>query len=77
MPNVVIDKKTQWECQRCGKCCHDLIIDKGKTMSIEKDKKTVCKNLDDSKLCTIYNKKIWLSCFCMSRILSLCKLFFL
>ncbi len=25
MPEVEIDKKTRWECQRCGECCKGIL----------------------------------------------------
>ena len=37
MPEVEIDKKTRWECQRCGGCCRGIIISTNKNLSTVKD----------------------------------------
>lgn len=34
MPEVEIDKKTRWECQRCGGCCRGIIISANKNLFI-------------------------------------------
>jgi Fe-S-cluster containining protein len=58
MPEVNIDKKTRWECQRCGACCHDFILDRGKLISIIKEKTEVCRFFDnESKLCKNYKER--------------------
>jgi hypothetical protein len=53
-----IDKKTRWECQRCGKCCRDFIVDKRKSISEVREGKVVCKFFDYSeKRCLNYGER--------------------
>ncbi len=58
MPELAIDKKTQWECIRCGACCEGIIVGKSRDISVIKRGKPVCKYLDeDSKLCLNYENR--------------------
>lgn len=58
MPEVKIDKKTRWECQRCGECCRGIIISAKKSLSIVKDGKAVCGFFDFSNnSCLNYNER--------------------
>lgn len=58
MPIEPIDKKTKWECQRCAKCCRDIIVSKQKSLSLEINGKIICKNLDlNTLLCKDYENR--------------------
>lgn len=58
MPEVEIDKKTRWECQRCGECCKGIIISTNKSLSIVKDGKVVCKFFNsENNSCLNYNER--------------------
>lgn len=58
MPEVKIDKKTRWECQRCGECCRGIIISAKKSLSVVKDGKVVCGFFDFSNnSCLSYNER--------------------
>jgi Fe-S-cluster containining protein len=58
MPEVEIDKKTRWECQRCGECCRGIILSMNKNLSVVKEGKIVCKFFDFSNSsCLNYNER--------------------
>jgi Fe-S-cluster containining protein len=58
MPLVKVTDSTRFECTKCGRCCHDLIISKGIPFSIKTDSGFICKYFDNSsKLCTIYSQR--------------------
>jgi len=58
MPEVEIDKKTRWECQRCGECCRGIILSMNKNLSVVKDGKVICKFFDSSNnFCLNYNER--------------------
>lgn len=58
MPESAIDKDTCWECVRCGNCCNDLVMSKGKNLAIMKDGKPVCKFFNEEKnLCLDYDHR--------------------
>lgn len=55
-----IDKRTRWECQRCGNCCRDFIISKNKALSKIQDGKPVCRYLNWQNLCENYLERPFL-----------------
>lgn len=58
MPELAIDKKTCWECVRCGSCCRDIVMAKGKELSVMKDGKAVCRFFDEgTKVCLNYEER--------------------
>ena len=58
MPEVPVDKKTRWECQRCGNCCKDIVLTKSESLSIMKNGKPICKFFDEkTKLCLNYENR--------------------
>ena len=58
MPEVDIDKKTRWECQKCGDCCNGIILSKDKSLSVMKDGHFLCKNIDfEKKICLKYSER--------------------
>jgi Fe-S-cluster containining protein len=58
MPEAAIGKDTCWECQKCGACCRDIVMLKGKSLAVVKDGKPVCKFFnEEKKLCTSYAER--------------------
>ena len=58
MPEVPVDKKTRWECVRCGNCCKDIVLTKSKSLSIIKNGKPICKFFDEkTRLCINYENR--------------------
>lgn len=58
MPEVKIDKKTRWECQRCGECCRGIIISTNKNLSEVKEGKVICRFFDfSSNSCLNYDER--------------------
>lgn len=53
-----VTKLTRWNCQECGKCCQSIVNVKGKSLSIVKDSKIMCRFFDPVlKHCTNYDKR--------------------
>ena len=58
MSELEIDKKTKWECQRCGGCCRGLIVSRNKNLSLFKDGKVICRFFDSSaNSCLNYDER--------------------
>ena len=52
---VLVDSETRWECQSCGKCCHNLGDEASLHLFGEKTKEDgACPNLDERSRCSIY-----------------------
>ncbi len=54
MPEISIDKRMKWECIGCGVCCKGVIPSKKEDLSVLKEGKRVCKNLEEDNRCNDY-----------------------